>query len=323
MPTRRDVLAAAGALAGGMCRPAAASNWSASLVPKVPVRFEVPRGACDSHVHVIGDPRRYRMSPGRDYTPPPATATDLQRMLAVLHLDRVVIVAPTIYDTDNSATVDAVRQIGKDRARGVAIVDEEAPPASLHALAAAGIAGIRMFFGGDGKPNVRAITARLRRHFALATHYGWHLEISTPPEVIAAVGGFLATSPVPLVLHDFAWLGGGIGQDGFSTIASLMKSGQVYVKIAEPYRISHDRPTYADLTPLVRAFVTINPERVLWGSGWPHVDSSHVEGRKNTDIAPDLPDDAGNFLNVLRNWVPDEQTRRVILVDNPARLYRF
>ena len=323
MLTRRKMLAVAGGLAGGICLSGLASLRSAPLEPKVPVRFRLPRGACDCHVHVIGDPRRYRMSPGRDYTPPPATADDLQEMLTVLHMDRVVIVTPTIYDADNSVTVDAIRQLGRDRARGVAIVDEGTPAASLNVLAMAGITGIRLFLGGSGKPDVHALAGRLRRRFALAARHGWHLEISAPPDVIAAVAGLLGTSPVPLVLDDFAWLGGGPGQDGFSTVASLMKSGHVYVKLAEPYRISKERPDYANLMPLVHAFVATNPERVLWGSGWPHVDSGNVAGRASTDLAPDLPDDAGNLLNRLQDWVPDEQTRRVILVDNPARLYRF
>jgi predicted TIM-barrel fold metal-dependent hydrolase len=318
MLTRRAALAGGAAVALTAPRPA-----SAAIVPRVAVPFSLPPGSCDSHVHVVGDPTRYPMSPRRDYTPPPATADQLAKMLAVMHLDRVVIVTPTIYDTDNSATTDAVCQLGLQRACGIAIVDEDAPPDSFARLAAAGIAGVRVFLGGGDETDARAVKHRLRRFGSLAAEQDWHLDISAPPDVVAAVAEPMVSCPVPLVFDYFAWLGGGIQQDGFSTIASLMKSGHAYVKLSEPYRISKIHPDYNDLMPLVQAFVAVNADRVLWGSGWPHVDSGNVPGRKNTDTAPDLPEDAGHLLNLLETWVPDQQVRHKILVENPARLYRF
>ena len=318
MLTRRAALAGGAAVA--LTAPRLAN---AATVRHTAVAFSLPPGSCDSHVHVVGDPTRYPMSPQRDYTPPPATADQLAKMLAVMHLDRVVIVTPTIYDTDNSATVDAVRQLGLRRARGVAIVDEDASTRLLARLAAAGIAGVRVFLGGDSGTDAQAVKRRLQRFGKLAAEQGWHLDISAPPDVVAAVAELMASCPVPLVFDYFAWLGGGIQQGGFDTITSLMKSGHAYVKLSEPYRISKIRPDYNNLMPLVQAFVAANADRVLWGSGWPHVDSGSVSGRKNTDTAPDLPEDAGHLLNLLGTWVPDQQVRHKILVENPARLYRF
>jgi predicted TIM-barrel fold metal-dependent hydrolase len=318
MLTRRAALAGGAAVALTASSPA-----SAATVPQVAVAFSLPPGSCDSHVHVVGDPTRYPMSPQRDYTPPPATADQLAKMLAVMHLDRVVIVTPTIYDTDNSATIDALRQLGLQRARGIAIVDEDAAPDSFARLAASGIAGVRVFLGGGSETDAQAIKHRLQHFGKLAAEQGWHLDVFTPPDVVAAVAEPIASCPVPLVFDYFAWLSGGIQQDGFGAIASLMKSGHAYVKLSEPYRISKLRPNYNNLMPLVQAFVAANAERVLWGSGWPHVDSGSVPGRKNTDTAPDLPEDAGHLLNLLGTWVPDQQVRHKILVENPARLYRF
>lgn len=198
------------ALAGGAAVLTAPRPASAATDRHTAVAFSLPPQSCDLHVHVVGDPTRYPMSPQRDYTPPLATADQLAKMLAVMHLDRVVIVTPTIYDTDNSATVDAVRQLGLQRARGVAIVEENARPDSCARLAASGIAGVRVFLGGDSGTDAQAVKRRLQRFGKLAAEQGWHLDVSAPPDVVAAVAKPMASCPVPLVFDYFAWLGGGI-----------------------------------------------------------------------------------------------------------------
>ncbi|HLZ07211.1 MAG TPA: amidohydrolase family protein, partial [Chloroflexota bacterium] len=102
-----------------------------------------------------------------------------------------------------------------------------------------------------------------------------------------------------------------------------VKSRRAYVKLSEPYRLSKKAPEYGDLVPVVRALLAANPDRLLWGSGWPHVDSTPVAGRSNTDLAPNLPVDTGHLLNLFASWVPDAEIRHTILVKNPARLYGF
>ena len=326
MLTRRSMLTTAGFLGVSMVASRRVSGCSPN--PKTIVNFEVPNfevphGACDTHVHVIGEPTKFPMSPQRDYTPPSATVDELAEALKFLNLDRVVVVTPTIYGSDNSATVAAVRQLGRDRARGVALIDENTSPRILDALVEAQISGIRLFLHRAGALDRAAAANRLRRGINLADRRGWHLQISTPPDIIAALAMQLASSPVPLVLDCFGWIAGGVHQSGFDTVLSLVKSGRAYVKLAEPYRLSSQTPDYLDLLPVIKALLAANPDGVIWGSGWPHVDSTTVAGRRKTDLAPNLPVDTGHLLNLLARSVPDARLRRKILVDNPARLYSF
>jgi predicted TIM-barrel fold metal-dependent hydrolase len=262
------------------------------------------------------------MSSERDNTPPPATIGELKQVLGFLHLDRVVIVTPEVYGEDNSATTDAITVLGRDRARGIALISESFSPAALVALKSAGIVGFRVFLDPGSSFDPRLEAKRLQARFDLAERLGWHLDISAPPEIVAAVTKPLAASPVPLVFDYFGWAAGGVEQPGFDAVLSLVESGRAYVKLSEPYRLSRRGPDYPNLAPVAKALVSANADRVLWGSGWPHV-SGGVPGQKKTDIAPDLPIDAGHLLNLLSEWVPDAETRHKILVDNPARLYGF
>lgn len=319
--TRRALLAAAGGFFAGEGRPQG-SGAAAPLGQAAPT-FTPPPGSCDAHVHVIGDPHIFPMSPDRDYTPPPATADDLERMLGRLRLDRVVIVAPTVYGADSSATVAAIARIGRDRARGVVFVDRTASVEALDAMKEAGVVGLRLFLASpDGRIDAAQSAERLRWAADLAAPRSWHLDISTPPDVIAAVANDLVASPVPIVLDYFGWAQGGVHQRGFDSIIDLLKSGHAYVKLSEPYRLSSDYPEYRDLTPVVRAYIAANPDRLLWGSGWPHV-ASGGNGRSRLELSPNLPVETARLLDLLAEWIPDISIRQKILVDNPARLYDF
>lgn len=319
MLTRRSLLAGV----GGLYVAARASRLLAAATGlKTSVAFDVPHGACDTHVHVIGDPAEFPMSPEREYTPPPATADQLLEVQKALKLDRVVIVTPGIYD-DNSATLAAIKQLGLERARGVAFVAGNTPSEALDSMRAGGIAGIRLLPAGTGAFDPAAGAKHLDDAIEIAKSRAWHLQIATPPDVIAALATQLASCPVPVVLDTFGWVAGGVEQPGFETILSLMRSGRAYVKLTQPYRISKKPPNYQDLIPLVRALLAANPDRLLWGSGWPNVRSEGLPGHAKTDLAPNLPVDVANLLNLLAVWVPDVETRRKILVDNPARLYGF
>jgi predicted TIM-barrel fold metal-dependent hydrolase len=293
--------------------------------PATAVTFQVPMGACDCHVHVFGDPARYPFAPNRTYTPPPATTPELRRLLDALRLDRVVVVQPSVYGTDNRCTVDAIRELG-ERARGVAVIGGDTPDASLDDMARAGIRGIRLNLAQAGVSDPAAARQRFRDAGARARGMKWHIQINTSLKVIDALRSELLAAPVPLVIDHFggAVASAGTGQPGFDTLVALVKSGKAYVKISGAADLaSTNAPEYADVLPLARALVAANPERILWGTNWPHPDSKTVPGRRNTDIAPPMQTDDGRVLNLLAVWVPDAAVRRMILVDNPARLYGF
>ncbi|WP_322021617.1 MULTISPECIES: amidohydrolase family protein [unclassified Burkholderia] len=291
---------------------------------RTPVNFPVPTHACDAHCHVF-DPTRFPYIARRSYTAPPATATDLRNLHAALGIERTVIVTPSPYGTDNRVTVDAIRQLGIDRARGVALIDDSTSRDEVERLDAGGIRAVRVFLGltADVDPHEAV------RRFATTTRQidglGWHLQTYARLPVLNALKAQLSDLPVPLVLDHFAGLdaSAALDQPGFPMVLDLLRSGRVYVKISGPYYSSNDKPDFADIAPFARALVEANPARILWGSDWPHPDSAPIAGRKPTDVAPPQDIDDGRGFNRLAEWVPDESTRRLILVDNPSRLFGF
>lgn len=319
MLTRRTTLIGAGVLGAMLAKPYLKIGSAKAREVNQRIEFDVPPNACDAHVHVIGNPKIFPMSPQRDYTPPPATADELVQALKRIHFDRVVIVTPTVYGADNAATLAAIETVGKSRARGVALIDSGTSSRALKAMTRAGVAGVRLFLNGKDISDIPAATRKLNYFFNITERNKCNIDISAPPDATAALLDQLKSSPVPLVFDYFGWLEGGIEQRGFNAIISLMKSGIAYVKLSEPYRLSKDPPNYEDLVPVVHALVSANPDRVLWGSGWPHVDSS--AGRAG--LARNLPISDRHLLNLLGRWVPDSGTRHKILVENPARLYGF
>jgi predicted TIM-barrel fold metal-dependent hydrolase len=314
---------AAGFGAAAPSRAAGAQDTEAPTV-KTPVAFEVPHGACDCHVHVF-DPARFPYWAGRVYTPPPATAAELLALQHALHMDRVVIVTPSVYGTDNRATLDGMRQLGPQRARGVAVIGETTSPAELDEMARAGIRGVRVNLEQAGVFDPEASAKRLDVTVRRIAGRPWHLQIYSRLAVIAPLKAQLAALPVPVVLDHFAGARAALGpqQPGFDAVLELVRSGKAYVKISGAYRASDEAPDYPDVAPLARALIAANPERLVWGSDWPHPDSAAVPGRKPTDTAPALPIDDGRVLNLLAAWAPDPATRARILVENPARLYGF
>jgi predicted TIM-barrel fold metal-dependent hydrolase len=240
-------------------------------------------------------------------------------------MDRVVIVQPSVYGTDNSCTLDAVKMLGS-RARGIAVIDGNTTDAALDTMAKNGIRGLRLNLTTAGVSDPAAALPRFQAAADRAKARGLHIQLNTSLRVIEALSPQLLASPVPLVFDHFggALASAGVNQPGFGALVNLAKSGKAYVKIsAAADSVSTKAPAYADVLPLTRALVAANPQRILWGSNWPHPDSVTRPDRKNTDLAPNMQTDDGLVLNLLPLWVPDPVTRREILVDNPARLYGF
>jgi predicted TIM-barrel fold metal-dependent hydrolase len=322
MLSRRDLLK--GVVGAAVLGSQAKAIGAAAAQPTTPVRFDVPAGACDCHTHIFGDPRRFPFAADRVYTPEPASIAEMRALHRALRMDRVVIVQPSVYGTDNTCTLDAVRQLG-DRARAIAVVDERASPASLETLRAGGVRGIRLNLATTGQTDAGIARERLRRSVEQLEGRNWHIQMYTAIALIESIRDRIAQSPVPIVFDHFggAQAALGTGQPGFEALLDLVRSGRAYVKISGAYRSSSAEPDYADVAPLAKALIAANPQRILWGSDWPHPDSSVVAGRKATDLAPLLPIDDGRVLNQLAVWAPDPVLRRTILVENPARLYGF
>jgi len=317
--TRREVLAGAVA-AGALLRRRLASAQPSQ--PVTAVNFAVPAGACDCHTHIHGDPAAFPLFAGRVYTPEVALPDQMAALHKALGLQRVVIVTPSIYGTDNSATLFGMKARGND-ARGVAVIDDKTPDAALDAMGRAGIRGIRLNLATSGINDPAVGRARFTAALARVTARNWHIQINTNLAMIAAIKDLVATSPVPVVFDHFGGARAelGVRQPGFADLVDLVRSGRAYIKISAAYRSSSAAPDFPDVVPLARALVGANRERVLWGTDWPHPNPVPPPGGKATDVTPLLQIDDGRVLNLLPVWAPDPATRKMILVDNPARLY--
>ena len=292
--------------------------------PMTPVNFDVPPGACDCHTHIQGDPKTFPMFAGRVYTPPPALPEEQAALHKALHIQRVVIVTPSIYGTDNSVTLYGIKARGDD-ARGVAVIDEKTPERELDRLAQAGVRGIRLNLATAGINDPKVAETQLATAIARLKTRNWHIQINTSLAMIAALESRIAASPVPFVIDHFGGAQAALGehQPGFDSLVALVRSGHAYVKISAAYRSSTRGPDYPDIIPLAKALISANADRVLWGSDWPHPNPVAPPGRPPTDVTPLLVVDDGRLFNQLPVWAPDARVRRKILVENPARLYGF
>lgn len=285
--------------------------------------FDVPAGACDCHVHVFGPYDRFPLSPDRRYMPGPAPLADLLAHQQTLGLDRVVIVQPSAYSMDNSCMLDALHHLG-DKARGVAVVDAGASETTLRDLHEAGIRGLRVNLETVGVTDPLVARRHLEETAAQAVPFGWHVQVYVDLGVIAALHDVIRDLPVPIVFDHFARARAEQGPDqpDLAALLSLMRSGKAYVKLSAPRRIS-DMPDHADAGEIAKALARANPERILWGSDWPHPGARPGIARDSNRLEPFHPDDDGLALNRLNSWMGSADLTRRVLVENPARLYGF
>jgi predicted TIM-barrel fold metal-dependent hydrolase len=324
MLTRREILMGAAAAGAAALVRGTDTAFAKAAQPATPVNFDVPAGACDCHTHIFGDPQRYAFMTPRAYTPEPATVPEMRALHKALHTPRVIIVQPSVYGTDNTCTLDSIKLLGPG-ARAVVVIDEKTPESALDDMARVGIRGIRVNLETVGQTD----PAIARQRFAAAVERvkarKWHIQVYTRLSVIESLKNEFAASPVPVVFDHFGGAQAplGLDQTGFPTLLNLVHSGKAYVKISGAYRSSDKAPNYPDVTPYAKALIAANPQRIVWGSDWPHPDSAQIPGRKTTDLAPLYQIDDGALLNQLPVWAPEASVRKTILVDNPAKLYGF
>jgi predicted TIM-barrel fold metal-dependent hydrolase len=316
--TRRGILASVAALTLNRSAFAKASQ------PSTAVSFAVPPNACDCHTHIFGDPKKFPFYAKRVYTPEAAEPDEMSALHRALHMERVVIVTPSIYGTDNSATLYGMKARSAT-ARGVAVIDEKTSEGDLDAMERAGICGIRINLATVGQTDPAIGRRRLQASIDRMKRRNWHIQMYTSPAVIAGIKDLVQSSPVPVVFDHFggAETALGLQQPGFTDLVELVKAGKAYVKISGAYRASTKAPDYPDLAPFAKALIAANADRIVWGSDWPHPNSNPPPGRSATDLTPVFQVDDGRLLNLLAAWAPDAAVRKKILVDNPARLYGF
>ncbi len=274
--------------------------------------FEMPAAACDTHFHVFPAGHEHRYVGNRSYTPPPLEIGDYDNTACALGIERAVVVQPSVYAEDNTATL-AVSAAAPDRLRAVVSVTKDVSDAELEAFHAAGARGIRVNVvdsGGMTFPSVKDaldFTARI-------ADLGWHIEFLAHVETFEDISSLLEASHVPVVFGHLGYTNVryGVSDPGFQRFLAAFADGKAWVKLTGPYRISGlDRFPYSDIGEMAQALLSANPSRLLWGSDWPHVRHVGV-----------MPND-GDLLGQLNDWGCDAPLRQKILVDNPAHLYGF
>ncbi|MDP9962887.1 putative TIM-barrel fold metal-dependent hydrolase [Variovorax paradoxus] len=254
-----------------------------------------------------------------------ATVADLLAMHRALGIDRAVVVQASPQGTDNGCLLDALEAIGMAgrEVRGVAVVGEDVSRAELEALRSGGVRGLRVNLESHGHSNAVEARRKLLVQARLAADLGLHLQMYTNLGMVKAVAPTLKELPVPVVIDHFALASPRLGQDqdGLRQLSQLLESGRVYLKVSAPYRIL-ERFDAEEGRWLVRMLVDANPERLLWGTDWPHTGPWPGKARLRDRPEPFHPIDNGEQLNLLGRWT-SEQERLQILVRNPARLFGF
>jgi len=270
------------------------------------MRLKAPANAADCHIHIY-DSRFQSSSPAL----PNATVEDYRLLQKRIGVTRVVIVTPRNYGTDNTVTLDAIRQLGAANARGVAVIRPTVTDAELKNLDDGGIRGIRFTVAN---PQTAVVSIDMIEPLAQRiVAFGWHVQLNMPADRIVENADLLRRLPAQIVFDHMGQfpLPMGLAHPAYGVIRSLVDRGRAWVKISGAYLNTRiGPPTYADATAIAQAYVKAAPERLVWGSDWPH------------PSPPVKPDDAMLF-GLLAAWAPEEATRNRILVANPEVLYGF
>ena len=280
--------------------------------------FRAPRLSCDAHFHVFGPANRYPHGGVNEtlrYAPPLAPLTDYLALAKHLGIERFVFVQPSAYGRDNSCMLDAMHEIGIGRCRGIVDVDENAPDAILAEMNTRGVRGVRINVSPvkPAEPGfAETMRPRIERLDARCHELGWHLDFLTP--------GWLTEELMPAFAkmkcsYSLAHMGmfkaeAGPAQPGFHRLLDVLRQGdgRCWVKLTGTYRMATP-PTYADAAPIARALIEAAPNRLIWGSDYPHLSFADKVG-------------SVQLFNLLAGWA-DEPERRKILVENPAELFGF
>jgi 2-pyrone-4,6-dicarboxylate lactonase len=276
--------------------------------------FKSPPAGCDCHFHVFGAAGRYpHVQADLRYAPPAAPVEDFLALAKRLGIERFAFVQPSAYGRDNRCMLDAMREVGAN-CRGIVDIDENARDAELERLNALGVRGVRINVP-PVKPYEAGFAAkllpRIERLRARCAEIGWQLDFLTPGWLTGELMPILEKLNVDFTIAHFGMFPAmdGMEQPGFRQLLDLVRRGRCYVKLTGVYRMSVAKG-FADVAPMARALIEAAPERVIWGSDYPHLSFAEKVG-------------SIELWNLLGKWAPDEATRRKILVENPRRLFKF
>ena len=277
-------------------------------------RERLPAGSTDCHCHVFADAARYPIVATRSYTPSPAPLDEYLRMCTTVGIDRTVQVNASVYGFDNTLTLDIIKKLGQHRARGVAGITPDTSSEELDRLHAGGIRGVRLStkVKGYGGTDLIAVLGRM------VAPLGWHLQLHVSSSAeLTSLEAMLMEVPAALVFDHLGCVRGreGVDSPGFQTVLRMLRNrDDCWVKISSWYgRSDAGPPDYADMKPLAQALVATRPDRVVFGTNWPH---------PNRFPPASMPDES-DLVDVFCDWVPDVGQRERILVENPAALYGF
>lgn len=273
-----------------------------------PPAFTVPAGAVDAHAHVVADDPTYPLVAQRSYTPPAATEAAYLAMLEACDMSRGVLVQISVYGTDNRHLLATLAR-HPQRLRGVAVVEPDISPAELQHMHALGVRALRLnvlFGGGVGLAAMTTLAEKI-------APLGWHLELLMDVRQLPELMPRIERLPVPVVIDHMGHMPAALGIEapGFTALRTLLREHGGWAKLSGAYRIDTG-PDYEQAGELARALIADAPQRLVYGSDWPHV------GRQTADMP-----NTGVLRDLLARWCPEPETRRAILVDNPARLYDF
>ena len=273
-----------------------------------PQRIKVPVGAWETHAHVIGAAADYPFVPGRHFNPPPASPADFVAMLDRVGVQYGVVVQVSVHGTDNRLLLKALRQY-TDRLRGVAVIDPDISDREVADLKDAGVRGIRILDivgGGVGLQRLEVLADR-------CAEVGWHIQVATRGETYPKIADRLLKLRVPFIIDHMGWCAAknGVGSPEFQAVLHIVRNSNCYVKLSGGFRLSAEAYPFRDVVAFAQALIEAAPDRMVWGSDWPHV------GLYDPAAVPDV----GRILEGLADYTNDPEQQRRILVSNPARFY--
>jgi 2-pyrone-4,6-dicarboxylate lactonase len=276
--------------------------------PKKP-KFQCPPGTADCHIHLIGPVDRYPFDPASTYTSHEALPEASIAVQQTLGIARAVIVSAGAYGRNPRHLADTLARF-PGRFRGIALVPEDIADAEIERLTRLGVRGVRFMSVSRGGvlPTIsETVAARVAQH-------GWHVQFYAHGEDISQFADRLLALPNTIVIDHFGSIPAerGLDQPGLGALFKMLDTGRVWIKLSGPMRCMPGDFPYAAVTPIARALVRHAPERLVWGSDWPHV---NMDGRG-------MPND-GDLVDLIPEWIPDAAARQKILVDNPCALYGF